>query len=171
LVVEAVGLLLGCGCSADDSTDPRGDALVPYSAPTLIGGLYDACFPRCAACDSAEVEALLYLDTGNLPTANGNVPKLVLSSLPIGPGSAGTDRLEYFFPDTLPASIDPGIRGQSGWKARISGATLEYCDVCWTNYGLAPILGLRGGLSSVTFLHDLGDTTMIYIDRHPRARR
>jgi hypothetical protein len=168
LAVVAVGTLLGWGCSAND---PCEGASLPYSASTLIGGLYDACFPRCPACDSAAVNALLYLDTGSLPTVNGNVPKLVLSSRPIGPGGAGRDRLEYFFPDTLPASIDPGIRDQSGWKVRVSGVTLEYCDDCVTNCGLVPILRLRGELSSVTFVRDPGDTSLIYIDRHPRARQ
>jgi hypothetical protein len=165
-----VACVLAGGCIYVDSPDPCADGFTPYSAPTLIGGLYATCFPRCSACADAEIDAVLYLDTTDLPTDNADVWKLVLSSRPTGPGGAGLDRLEYsFLPDSLPVTIDPGLEDQAGWKVRVAGASLQYCEVCLTNCGLAPFLLLRGDRESVTFIHDPADTMQIYINRHPRA--
>lgn len=47
-------LITGCG---EDATSPCSHDLTPYSATTLIGDLYGTCFPRCAACEGAKLDA------------------------------------------------------------------------------------------------------------------
>ena len=159
-----------CGCAGERCTDDdcRRNLCEPYSAPTLIGDLYTYCFKESEGCEGRTVDLLLYLDTVNLPSANANNQTLVLSSLPTTPIADGNDRLGFFFEETLPGSIDPGILNETGWKARIEDALIEYCKTCYSDCGLVPVIQLRGTLERVDFLYDPGDTMAIYINLEGR---
>jgi hypothetical protein len=65
---------------------------------------------------------------------------------------------------TLDTEIDPGILDQVGWKIRIPYARIRYCETCYTNDGLLPIVYLTGSLGGVEFLQDRSDTLEIYIN-------
>ena len=168
ITARAVGflvvLLALCGCG-DETLCPRRDEPCrnePYSAPTLIGDLYSYCFSESRDCNGRTVDVQLYLDTVNLPSVNQGGSFIVLSSVPTTP-IAGQDRLGFNFEGTLPDSIDPGIVDQVGWKARVSGATIEVCPDCYTDCGRAYILSLTGRLEDVVFIYDPADTGGIYI--------
>lgn len=134
----------------------------PYSARTLIGALYSYCFKEGHDCRGRGVALQLYLDTVNLPSNNVGIPKVVLSSVPTDP-IAGKDRLELFFEGNLPEAIDPGILDETGWKARVPEATIEYCTTCYNACGWVPILILTGDVDNVEFLYDPEDTLGIYL--------
>ena len=154
------------GCAGERCTDDgcRRNLCEPYSAPTLIGDLYTYCFTESEGCEGMTVDLLLYLDTVNLPSANANNEILVLSSLPTTPIADGNDRLAFYFEEALPASIDPGILNETGWKIAIEDALIEYCKTCYSDCGLVPVIELRGTLGCVDFLYDLSDTVGIYIN-------
>lgn len=136
------------GCAGERCTDDGCDHSLcePYSAPTLIGDLYTYCFKESEGCGGMKVDVLLYLDTVNLPSANLGNKVLILSSLPTTPIADGSDRLAFYFEEALPQSIDPGILDETGWKARIDDAVIEYCKTCHADCGLVPIIELHGTL-------------------------
>jgi hypothetical protein len=150
-------LLLPLPSCHESPSEPRADW-------TLVSDLYDACFPRCLECAQSTVDALLYLDTINLPSQNVNIQKLVLNSDPQW-WHHSSEMIEFHFTGTLPAEIDPGVVDERGWKVRIAGAALVYCDGCWTDSGLADVLFLRGDLSQVQFIHDPDDKVRTYLRR------
>jgi hypothetical protein len=153
------------GCAGERCTDDGSGITLcePYSAPTLIGDLYTYCFKESGGCEGMKVDLLLYLDTVNLPSANLGNRVLILSSLPTTPIADGNDRLAFLFEVPLPESIDPGIFNETGWKAQIEDAVIEYCKTCYADCGLVPIIQLRGTLEDVVFLYDPADTIGIYI--------
>jgi hypothetical protein len=114
------------------------------------------------------VDALLYLDTVNLPTNNANIQKLVLNSNARW-WYAVSERIEFWFSGTLSTDIDPGAIGARGWKVRIAGAELKYCDWCYTQGGLADIVFLRGNLGSTQFIYDPDDKVCTYLRRRVTA--
>ena len=165
-----VGLaFLSGGCDKEHPSDPCAGGLPHYSAPTLIGALYDSYFSGNTDWEGSSVDALLYLDTGSLPSRLSHFPKLILSSLPTTP-AAGADRIEFGFRRTLPDSVDPGLVDQLGWKVRLSSVTLRRCETCYTNCGLAPILLLLGDLDSIQCIYDPTDTLQVYIHRSAHGR-
>ncbi len=156
-VAMVAAILVVGGCS-EKVTDCH---IKPYTAATPVGELYTYCFSGTDRSGEL-VSALLYLDTINLPSNNMGIATLVLSSLPTDPG-AGADRLEYHFADSLSASIDPGILREFGWKVRIPAATIQYCQSCFTDCGLAPVIYVVGLVGSVEFVYDPGDTAEVFI--------
>ncbi len=142
----------------------------PYSARTLLGALYDSCFGPAATFDRGGTAGfLLYLDTYNLPSRNGGVRKLILSSLPTAPG-AGLDQIDLFFTGGLPAEIDPGILDEHGWKLRLEGADVVLCTSCVDLCGQVPILLLRGGLDRAEFVRDPADSLDAHLRFVPGSR-
>jgi len=170
LALSAFLVLNSCDDEVENPFCPHGQ-VPPYSASTLIGGLYGFCFSDSIDCECYSVDLLLYLDTANLPSNRGanNYPLLVLSSRPPIP-VVGSDRLGFDFSGTgtLPLEIDPGALDQSGWKVEIADATIHYCRVCLNNCGLVPVISLHGSLDNVEFRYDPMDTLAIYIDREHR---
>ncbi len=170
LILPAFLILNSCHEDPVNPFCPHGQ-WPPYSAPTLIGDLNDFCFSGSVDCECYEVDLLLYLDTGNLPSANmpsdpSAYPHLTLSSKPTTP-YAGSDRIGFDFSGTgtLPEEIDPGLIRQSGWKVEIHDATIRYCQSCINDCGLVPVIGLHGSLDNVNFRYDPLDTLAIYIHR------
>ena len=124
--------------------------------------LHDLCFSGCD-CATRTARVRLDLDTHNLPSINGGQQALLLT----GRASARTDWRDIIwltYEGTLPAEVDPGAAGQSGWKVEIRGAGIEYCRTCYTNSGLADIITLRAPLDSVQFLFDPADTLGVFIE-------
>jgi len=132
---------------------------------TLLEDLHSQCFARSVDCEQLELDALLYLDTDNLPSSNSNKPFLILSSLVTTPISHGDDRLAFSFDESeqLPSEIDPGLDHQLGWKVRLTSARLRYCDTCYTNTGLAEVIDAYGSLANAEFVYDPADTLDNYV--------
>ncbi len=158
---------LSCG---DHAQDPCADpAHLPYAAPTLIGALYDSCFSiDGASFRPGSVDLLLYLDTGNLPSDNAGNPWLTVSSVPIH-GVAGPDRLGLKLNGPLPSEVDPGIRGQSGWKVRLASGLADQCSTCVTSCGLVPIVDVLADVGDLEFLHDEADSMALFLRYHRTA--
>lgn len=145
----AIGLTVLVGCSES-----------PEEARTPLDELKWACFSSGANCEEMVLDALLYLDTANLPSSSGVPNKIVLSSIPTTPISDAADRLEFYFAEdeTLDVAIDPGIVREIGWKVRVDHASLEYCDHCG---GVRRLLS-RGSLANLEFVYDLEDSLVVY---------
>jgi hypothetical protein len=134
-----------------------------YAADTEIGELYKFCFGSNEECRDYELSLRLYLDTVNLPPPDSNYG-IVLTSIP----TYGThDRVAFGYPDTIPSEMYEQLAANHGWKASISEAQIQFCETCYTNCGLAKIIGLKGELSSVEFHYDPEDTLGIYINYSP----
>jgi hypothetical protein len=151
--------LLG-GCSGNPERPCRRE---PYSAPTLVGDLYDYCFSGVDRTGDT-LSLCLHLDTVNLPSNNLDIQMLVLSSRRTTP-IAGSDRLQFYFSDTLPDAIDPGILDQIGWKVVIPIAVVQYSKTSFTNCGFVPTVYIEGRVEGSNFLYDPIDTVGISI-RH-----
>ncbi|MFO7654125.1 MAG: hypothetical protein R6X25_09920 [Candidatus Krumholzibacteriia bacterium] len=147
--------LIACRASTDDDQKTwRFD---------LVEQLHEFCFCGDNDCERYSCDAFLYLDTGNLPGENPGQPtKLVLSGQPTAPLARG-DRIEFHFEGELDPAIDPGLAGQRGWKVKITGIRIEYCDVCYTEFGLADVIYLRGDLADLEFVADPRDERDTYI--------
>jgi hypothetical protein len=135
------------------------------SDKTAMEEIQHLCFEEGVDCTQLSADALLYLDTSNLPRVNGSFPKIVLRSVPVAQ-QTGADWIEFWFSsdDTLPAEIDPGIRNERGWKARITSARIAYLD---TGNPDIDIVYFRGSLSQVEFVRDREDALDVYIRTQP----
>lgn len=161
LIVLLFSVFLADGCSENESV-PR--------MVTEIEELNDLCFHSSTDCEELQVDLVLYLDTVNLPSNNGDIRKLVLSSKPTYPIADGNDRIEYFFDGSgLPEEIDPGILDEIGWKVGISSAEIVYCNSCFTNFRLAEVIWLSGSVDDIEFIYDPNDNIDIFITTRPKT--
>lgn len=134
-----------------------------YSAETEIGALYEFCYGSNEECRDYEASLLLYLDT-NFPPPEKWDNWISLSSLP----SFGTrDHVAFSYQDTIPSDMYEQMLFEPGWKASIVNARIEFCETCYTNCGLAKIIGLTGDPASVGFIFDPEDSLGIYIEYSP----
>ena len=150
------------GCDRAGTNPCNGSSNQPYSAPTLVGALYDSCFTSGGGFRDGKVGLMLYLDTGNLPSDNGNIPWLTVSSQPIH-GVAGRDRLGIRFTGSLPGDIDPGIRLESGWKLVLTEGQAVQCSSCVNQCGLVPIVQVEANVNDMQFIRDAHDTLGVYL--------
>jgi hypothetical protein len=145
----------GCRDSALDC--PEGPSFA------FVSQLHAFCFCGEHDCETYRCEALLHLDTGNLPSQNPGVPPRLLLSGHVPRLARDTDRIELRFTGQLAADIDPGLAFQPGWKTLVHDARIEYCDVCYTELGLADVILLRGDIEAVEFVADPQDTLGTWI--------
>lgn len=144
--------LMGCGTEAPEITPEQ----------NLISDFTEYCFGADVDVDDLRIDARLVLDTINLPSANGDLNKLVLGCDPERPFGNRT-LLEFRFPGILPADIDPGLADATGWKVTLRGVRASKCTTCYTNEGLAHVVVLSGNIADVTFECDPQDTLGMYI--------
>ena len=101
---RAVAILLGMvvllgtiGCSEEDAPERN-----------LVSDFIDYCYQSDVELSEVQINARLVFDTLNLPSANVGINKLVLGIDPAQP-FGNRPFLEFFFPEALPAEIDPGL--------------------------------------------------------------
>lgn len=161
--IMILGSVFLAGCE-DDITEPEcpDDGENYYSAQTQIGDLYEFCFGGNEECRDYALDLLLYLDTVNLNETPAAVPSFHLQSVP---GAGGQlDHVFFAFNDSVSSGFFDDVAGQTGWKAYISNARIDFCETCYTNCGLAKIIELSGEPGSVEFVFDPADTLEIFIN-------
>ena len=86
------------------------------------------CAAATANCSDKVASGILFLDTGNLPSTGGDPTRLRLcATQPVG--SCEGDGLDLIFEGgPLTSAIDPGFAGETGWKLRFKGATIDWLD-------------------------------------------
>ena len=120
----------------------------------LIAQTNSDCAAQSDHCGSQRASGLLYLDTGNLPSATDGTHRLMLCSTPVS-GVCDSEHLTIAFEGgPLTADIDPGIADESGWKVRFTNLTTTWIDPPGT-------LGLSARLRELEFIFDEHDDQAI----------
>ncbi len=110
--------------------------------------LYFFCFTKGVDCEKYTVDASSTLYTESLPSDRVGRNQGVANYLVLGISI-------FHFPEDerLPTEIDPGIKGESGWKVVITGASVKYEEGSPPGCSGTPLpdLDLEGTLSMVQF--------------------
>lgn len=160
LFVFTVLLVGPAGCDSfpvpgNGNENQNSNGEVTVFTANSVQELHDFCFSDGVDCEEDySVSGTLYLDTSNLPSHNNRDTGLVFCSTPIEFTCDGNSRLSFAFEDLLGEEIDPGIEFEVGWKVQFAELSINYCDTCYTNEGLAQVISLEGSLDNVQFVHD-----------------
>lgn len=139
----------------------------PAPAPesTVLTELHEQCFDQGVDCEEKKADVLLYLDTGNLPSHNGDSTYLVLCDHVVEKNQVCEGyRLGFNFTGQLSEEIDPGLEHRGRWLVQIDGAGLEYCDTCYTNDGLDEVISITGTADMIVVMEDPDLEEQIYAD-------
>jgi hypothetical protein len=131
-VTASFALLLCAGCGDDGM---------------VISDANADCAAAASHCTDKVASGILFLDTGNLPSALGDPTLLRLcATQPVG--ACEGDGLDLIFEGgPLTGAIDPGFADEAGWKLRFRGAAVDWVDPPGT-------IRLRARLRDLDFVLD-----------------
>lgn len=151
--------VVGCGIISEDADEPKNYEIV--EGP--VGDLYRFCIESGADPSQYEYDIYLYWDDANIP--NPNFSYLFLSVKNTATAGGLWDRLgfDYYEYEDIPEDSGFPAAPGPGWKVRIWGASMRFCQTCYTDNGLLRLIEFHGPMDQVEFVWDPADSTEAYV--------